>query len=193
MTEEQINKAINLIDNYQLADAFEFLDKAGFKNSSYAKMKKSFIQGIQDVDFIGRLKTLLRNAKSNSDNNNSSQDLQNSDKNKNSQDGQGNFSLQNWDLDGSNITLNINNNINKQQSENSNSNASSSSKEDFENDLQNALEEAKGTTYESIIQDKIYEYQRWKLAKHRGDISTTEFLDKETKIDREVRDMLRNL
>jgi len=42
MTEEQINKALNLIDNYQLADAFEFLDKVGFKNSSYAKIKKSF-------------------------------------------------------------------------------------------------------------------------------------------------------
>jgi len=55
------------------------------------------------------------------------------------------------------------------------------------------LKEAKGSIYEKIIQDKIYEYQRWKLAKHSGDISATEFLDTETKIDREVREMLSNL
>lgn len=55
-----IEEILNLIDNYELAKAFDKIDELGIIDDKYALLKKEFIIGKNSVDFIDRLKVFVR-------------------------------------------------------------------------------------------------------------------------------------
>ena len=54
-------EVIDLINDYSLADAFAKLDKLILKNPVYSRIKKTYLSGQTDVDFIDRLKVFVKN------------------------------------------------------------------------------------------------------------------------------------
>ncbi len=56
-----IQSILNLINQYQIADAFAAIDRLGVKDAAYTRLKKEFISGAArtDVDFIDRLKMMV--------------------------------------------------------------------------------------------------------------------------------------
>jgi len=52
--------------------------------------------------------------------------------------------------------------------------------------LRENIEKYKGTVYETPLKQKLEEYERWKMAKFKGDITAVNVLDKETEIRRGV-------
>ena len=61
MTPEHKNDILSLINAYKLSDAFAKLDKLNLQNPDYARLKKEFIAGKSDVNFVDRLLVLVNN------------------------------------------------------------------------------------------------------------------------------------
>ena len=59
-----VQKALKHLENYELAEAFASLDALDLKSSDkpvYARLKKEFIAGKDDVDYLERLKIFIQN------------------------------------------------------------------------------------------------------------------------------------
>jgi len=61
--EDIINTIQRYITEYDISKAFEALDNLGIDEPAYHKLKKEFIHGNIDVNFIGRLKTFVSSLK----------------------------------------------------------------------------------------------------------------------------------
>lgn len=60
LSKEQVEAIITEIDNYDLAKAFEMLDRFELKMPEYNRLKQIFILGKDDVDYIAKLKIFVR-------------------------------------------------------------------------------------------------------------------------------------
>jgi hypothetical protein len=60
-----IQSILNLINQYQIADAFAAIDTLGIQDAAYMRLKREFISGVSrtDVDFIDRLKMMVNHSK----------------------------------------------------------------------------------------------------------------------------------
>jgi CHAT domain len=56
-----IQSILNLINQYQIADAFAAIDTLGIQDAAYMRLQREFISGVSrtDVDFIDRLKMMV--------------------------------------------------------------------------------------------------------------------------------------